>query len=1218
MTQIDWTISAIIPLFNGSRFITQALDSVFAQELPATEVIVVDDGSTDDGPAIVARYAEKQPVSLLSKENGGQSSARNFGISHSRGTLIALLDQDDVWYPHHLQELSRPFREEARQTIGWTYSNLDEIGENNRMRARSALCAGTAEHPKLVLENCLKEDMYILPSASMILRSAFDAVGGFDEQLSGYEDDDLFVRLFVAGYRNVYINEPLSQWRVYPASSSFTPRMAKSRMAFARKLLRSFPDEPTHKRYFGRQFIAPRFQQQVVEEARAALRRGDLAMAETCLQDLEFLERQISPEPKPYLLHDPLITAIIPLYNGAGFVRAALESVLAQTLPPDEIIVVDDGSTDDGVEIVRAFVRDHPIRLITQLNGGPSSARNQGVAHAHGDLIAFLDQDDVWYPNHLERLVTLFLEKRAVALGWTYSNVDLISRSGGVVVRDYLTTLPVLHPKRDLMSCLRQDMMILPSASLISRRAFLAVGGFDEQLLAHEDDDFFLRLFQAGFDNIYFPETLSAWRKTQADRNPAGHARYARTLIDRFPDEAGQTFVRDFIVPRFLPLLVETARSALRAGDPRQVAEALQDVAFLERYSAGPPGCYTVREPLLTAIVAVHDGGEFAQAALRSVVGQTRLPDEIIVVHDGSCTGLADLIHALGSAQPIRLIAQPGAGVGCAWNCGVAHAHGDLVAFLDQDDVWYANHLERLVTTFREPRTKELGWTYSDLDLIDAAGIVEAHDYLKSQPAPHPKQDIGPNLRHGMLIRSSASLVSRRAFLAVGGFDEGLPGYEDDDFFLRLFQAGFDNIYFPETLSAWRMAPTDIPPTASTIAYCNKLIEQFPDGREGGPRFVKDCIAPRFAVALVQAIRSALRRGDIATAENGLPFKALLEGQITPDDPVYGRGQLLTAIISLSGDIRFAAEAIRSVLSQSRLPDEIILICDESIIGGTAAVASLSLDRSIRVIKKPCGTVSSAWNLGADHAYGDLIAFLGADDVWYPDHLHRLVAPFQEQRAVAVGWSYGDVDQIDDSGSVVTRNRLANGPGDHPKRDLFACLRQGADVPLSGAVLSRRAFLAVRGFDERRLGFEAEDLLVRLVHAGFANVFISDSVCALRLRQDGHQPSVVSAGDAVNYARELIGRFPDDPGSGRFYVRDAIAPRFFSRFATDMRIAIESGSREQQVAAVRNLTFIIGYLPRRRRLIMRFVLLPALQHPTLAKLVMRFRVVLFKVFRRVL
>jgi glycosyltransferase involved in cell wall biosynthesis len=586
------TISVIIPLHNGERFIAQALDSVFAQTVPPTEVIVVDDGSTDAGPELVARYSANQKLILLRQENAGQSSARNHGIKHSTGTVIALLDQDDIWYPDHLKHLSQPFCNDTHDRLGWTYSDIDEIAADNRLRVRAALSRSSGVHPKERLEECLRQDMFILPSASVISRAAFDEVGGFDEDLLGYEDDDLFVRLFVAGYRNVYIEKPLSQWRVYSSSSSYSPAMIKSRMLYARKLLRAFPDEPFLSRFYARDLIAPRFLHQVVGAARVALRIGDLETIKTHLQDIALLESQISPNSKRCPIRtDFLITAIVPLYNGAPFIREALQSIFDQELVPDEVIVVDDGSTDAGPDIVAEMASRYPIRLLSKENHGQSSARNLGVDHAHGDLIAFLDQDDIWYPNHLAELVKPFLEPRAIELGWAYSNLDEINEAGEMIAHEILNPFESFHPKRDLSSCLKRDMFVLPSASLILRKAFRSVGGFDERLSGYEDDDFFLRVFLAGFDNVYISTSLSRWRiyQTSSSYSPrmaVSRAIYAKKLIDRFPNDSdtARYHVRDMIAPRFFLNMAGELRKALLKGTREQQAAALANLKFIVQH----------------------------------------------------------------------------------------------------------------------------------------------------------------------------------------------------------------------------------------------------------------------------------------------------------------------------------------------------------------------------------------------------------------------------------------------------------------------------------------------------------------------------------------------------------------------------------------------------------------------------------------------------------
>ena len=187
------------------------MDSIFRQSLPATEIIVVNDGSTDDGAGvmIVERLAKTHPVTLLHKENGGQSSARNLGVRHSSSELIAFLDQDDVWYENHLQELVKPFQTGVGRQLGWVYSNLDEIDQSGSLVCNYFLNTRSAKHPKRNVRDCLAEDMFVLPSATLMSRKAFEAIGGFDEELCGYEDDDLFLRMFRAGFENIYLDIPL-------------------------------------------------------------------------------------------------------------------------------------------------------------------------------------------------------------------------------------------------------------------------------------------------------------------------------------------------------------------------------------------------------------------------------------------------------------------------------------------------------------------------------------------------------------------------------------------------------------------------------------------------------------------------------------------------------------------------------------------------------------------------------------------------------------------------------------------------------------------------------------------------------------------------------------------------------------------------------------------------------------------------------------------------
>ena len=582
------TIAAVIPLYNGSKFIFDAVRSVLAQTLAPQDIIVVDDGSTDDGAAIVEQLADEHPIRLLRKQHGGQSSARNFGGAHAGTDLIALLDQDDIWYPDHLDELIKPFLGPSAD-LGWTYSDIDTIDENGLMTARAALSVAGNAHPKRDIVSCLRDDMDVLPSTTLISLAAFKAVGGFDECLSDYADDDLFLRLFRAGYDNVWIKRALTKRRMVTSRSTPSADEAQGASLYARKLIAEFGGDPVHG--YVRDILAPRFRTRIAAEYKNALRSGRQDLIRVAGENLSFIKGLLPPNRRStWTPRNATISVVIPLYNGERFGEQALRSVMQQSLPPEEIIVVNDGSSDSGPQIVERLAAEHPIRLLHKENGGQAAARNFGIAHAGGELIALLDQDDVWYPNHLAELLKPFAKPGDRVVGWVYSNLDEIDEHGNTVTRSCLSKIATQHPKRDLFVCLGEDMFILPSASLFSRWAFDAVGGFDERLMGYEDDDIFLRMFRAGFDNVYIDKALSKWRifpgsASYAPRMNRSRALYARKLAAAFPDDPdfGRYPTRDRLAPRFLPQMIGVYCNTLRAGHAERIREACDDIAFISR-----------------------------------------------------------------------------------------------------------------------------------------------------------------------------------------------------------------------------------------------------------------------------------------------------------------------------------------------------------------------------------------------------------------------------------------------------------------------------------------------------------------------------------------------------------------------------------------------------------------------------------------------------------
>lgn len=189
------------------------------------------------------------------------------------------------------------------------------------------------------------------------------------------------------------------------------------------------------------------------------------------------------------------ISVVIPAYNCEGFIEETLGTVAGQRLSPEEVIVVDDGSTDGSAELVARFIRGRPgWSLLRKANGGVSSARNVGIRQARCDWIAFLDSDDLWQPGHLAELAALATESGAGVVVAGYEVFD--SGGGQVFYSESVDPVMLRRAERRLLG----ENFIPPSSALVSRDSILAVGGFDEdpRIQHAEDWDLWIRLLFAG------------------------------------------------------------------------------------------------------------------------------------------------------------------------------------------------------------------------------------------------------------------------------------------------------------------------------------------------------------------------------------------------------------------------------------------------------------------------------------------------------------------------------------------------------------------------------------------------------------------------------------------------------------------------------------------------------------------------------------------------
>lgn len=230
-----------------------------------------------------------------------------------------------------------------------------------------------------------------------------------------------------------------------------------------------------------------------------------------------------------------MFSIVIPLYNKQAFIQRAIDSVLAQTVSEYELIVVDDGSSDDSLMLVQSY-DDARILVIQQENSGVAAARNRGISAATRAWVAFLDADDVWMPDHLAELQILIEEfPTAVSVGTAYHKIDATGR-----VQSLRYPQPISGRCRFMVEdyfgvSITHDHVLHSSSSAAKRLTLLQTGGFPEGIKSGEDLIAWARLALAGdmaFSSkvtaiFYIPDQRAAHRRANI-RRPA------------LPDNVGQ------------------------------------------------------------------------------------------------------------------------------------------------------------------------------------------------------------------------------------------------------------------------------------------------------------------------------------------------------------------------------------------------------------------------------------------------------------------------------------------------------------------------------------------------------------------------------------------------------------------------------------------------------------------------------------------------------
>ncbi len=516
-------ISVVIPVHDGEAFLAQTIRSALNQTRPPDRIVVVDDGSSDRSAAIAKGFAS-EGVMLIRGHFGGAAAARLAGLKHTDDDALMFLDADDLLGPTVLEELAAVLERNPGAIACCPWMRLERDG--GCWLARPASCA--PRRPGQDALSAWLTDWYHPPCSVLWSRAAYDASGGWDRDVPVNNDGDLMMRAFLADVALVPTAGGTAYYRRLPdgavslSGHRFTRRGLDSRLKVLDRIARRLEQAGRIDRY--RSALAEAYG----ALADDAVKFGDLARRARDAAQIHGGDRLLrrrfwhavaryrpggpkpsaaiaTPSPAPDVQPDactsPLVSVVVPTFNRSDDLARALHSVLAQSYPHFEVLVVDDGSSEDIAGLV-ANMRDPRLRTLRQSkNRGVAAARNRGMADAAGPLIAFLDSDDEWLPDKLSRQVDL-IRQRPPRVGLVYTGVVELGAHNSRTV-----TIPTARGDVWAEMLHRNVVHYGTSSVMIRREVIETVGHFDETLPAIEDYDYWTRIARF-YEFDFVPEAL--------------------------------------------------------------------------------------------------------------------------------------------------------------------------------------------------------------------------------------------------------------------------------------------------------------------------------------------------------------------------------------------------------------------------------------------------------------------------------------------------------------------------------------------------------------------------------------------------------------------------------------------------------------------------------------------------------------------------------------
>jgi glycosyltransferase involved in cell wall biosynthesis len=973
-------VTVAVMSYNNARFVGQTVKSILSQEGVSFELIVFDDRSTDDSVAVLEEFLS-DPRFRLEQNVSNLGATGNFNrcVEFGEGRYVVVLGSDDVMYPGHLESLYSALELYPDVALAYTQCNwIDEHG--NFLRH--------ADHPghrpfsyfghRDEVVDLLSYDNYITPSAVMFRRDVFDKIRLHDgsvlmpDMLAG--DWELFIRIARNAPNFIFLRQATIGYRIHPGQVSSKFYKSEKPLAEHIFILTQNLDDPSLC------FRIRKSAERIWEcySRRLSSYPGDIQkkyLEQTqSLKDKLFLPSTgLSPMPKNMPNHEegepvpndsPLVSVIVPTHNRPVLLLRAVQSIKQQGYQHIEIVIVNDAGVDIG-SLVNWLATDANIVYVRHgQNRKLSAARNTGLRVARGEIITYLDDDDVFLSDHVQTIVQCLTEGRPFA----YTEAAYVLEDLGAGQMKEIERRP---PGGD-MSFSKERLHVcnyIPVNTWGHWKYILdEVGYFDEQLDNHEDWDFLLRCVQR-FELTHVPVvSVEVHQRLQADnmlrRERAKFHDTFRLLYSRYGDLGSESVTRER--EKMLASLLETPAGKQEADAKPNTEEAyliwLQKRQFDTRMAA----CYEARVQAWRApyvfhvvVLLVGDEGEALSRTIKSLAEQYYYNVVISVVTP---------FEAPAGFQGERLRwLQVGEGeIVAGVNAAVERVAADWVTVVNAGDT-FPSHVFLLLG---EHINSHPDWrlTYADEDSITPSGF----------DSPYFKPDINPDMLRAFPYVGNALFARRDAFLELGGWAGDLAGAEGYDLLLKALE---------------RYGAQGIGHVADVLYH-----------RQPGTGYAERLPSKAIAANTLEAVKRHLaRQGVDATVEEGMlpgSHRVRYRHAATPR---------VSIIIPTKDELPMLQRCIESLLEKTRYPNYEILIVDNDSQTAEAlayleGLQALGSER-VRVLRyeKPFN-FSAMNNLAAKEARGEYLLLLNNDTaVLEPDWLDEMMSHAQRPEVGVVG-----------------------------------------------------------------------------------------------------------------------------------------------------------------------------------------------------------------------